>query len=475
MPAQARVATNQGGHFAVEEGELTYLHDALRGDLITPEDPRYEEARKVWNGLIDRRPGLIVRCAGVADVITAVTFAREHDLFVAARGGGHNVAGHAVPDGGLMIDLSRMWGVRVDPGRRTVRVEGGATLGDIDHETQTFGLAVPIGAVSATGIAGLTLHGGYGWLSRRFGLSVDNLLAADLVLADGRFVTASAEEHEDLFWAIRGGGGNFGVVTSFVFRCHPVGPQVWLAAPFHPLEKAEAGLRLFRDFMKEAPEELTAIAVLWNAPTETHFPEKARGAPVLIFLACHSGSVEEGERITRPLREFDAPVADLSGSMRFLDVQRLLDADYPDGRLYYWKSQYVPEMSDEVIRLMVRHAAERPSPLSSIDIWGLGGAVARADAGATPLGWRNAPFMYTIEANWDDPGATETNIAWARKAFEEMRRLTKGGAYLNFPGFAEEGEELVKQAYGGNYGRLKAIKARYDPGNLFHGNFNIRP
>jgi FAD/FMN-containing dehydrogenase len=475
MPAYASITTNRGDQFPVNEGEINNLKGALRGDLVAPEDPDYEEARRVWNGLIDKRPGLIVRCEGVADVITTVNFARDNDLQITVRGGGHNVAGTAVSEGGMVIDLSRMRSVRVDPERRIAHVEGGATLGDIDHETQVFSLAVPIGVVSATGIGGFALHGGYGWLLRKFGLAVDNILAADVVTADGRLCKASAGENEDLFWAIRGGGGNFGVVTSFEFRCHPVGPQVWFTAPFYPLGKAEEGLRFFRDFMAGAPGELSAIAVLWSAPDDPHFPEQARGAPVLILAGCYCGPVEEGERVTRPLREFDTPVADLSGPMRFLDVQRFFDPDYPDGRLYYWKSQYVPEMNDAVIRLAVRHASGRPSRLSSIDIWALGGAVARTEPGATAVAWRNAPFLYTIESNWDEPRETETNLAWARKCFDEMKRLTRGGTYLNFPGFAEEGEDLVKSTYGANYGRLRTVKARHDPGNLFRGNFNIKP
>jgi FAD/FMN-containing dehydrogenase len=416
----------------------------------------------------------IVRCAGVADVITTVNFARDNDIQIAVREDGHNVAGYAVSEGGLVIDLSRMRSVQVDPDRRTARVEGGATLGDIDHETQVFSLAVPIGLVSATGIGGFALHGGYGWLSQKHGLAADNILAVDIVTADGRLCKAGAGENEDIFWAIRGGGGNFGVVTTFEFHCHPVGPQVWFAAPFYPLEKAGAGLAFFRDFMKDAPEELSALAVLWNAPDEPSFPRHAGGGPVLIFAAHYDGPVAAGERATRSLRVFDTPIADLSGSMRFLDVQRFFDADYPNGRFYYWKSQYVPEMRDDVIRLAVRQGAERPSPITSIDIWPLGGAAARVDQGATAFASRRATFLYNIESNWDHPRATDTNIAWTRKAFEEMNRLMKGGTYLNFPGFAEEGEDPVKGAYGGNYGRLRAIKAKYDPGNLFRGNFNIK-
>jgi FAD/FMN-containing dehydrogenase len=475
VSANFQVATNQNKVFTPDDKMTAYLKTSLRGDLLTPEDPAYEEARKVWNGLIDRRPGLIVRCMGVADVITTVHFARDNDLQIAVRGGGHNVAGYAISEGGLVIDLSGMRSVVVDPVRHTVRVEGGATLGDIDHETHAFGLAVPIGVVSATGIGGLALHGGYGWLTRKHGLALDNILAADIVTADGRLVKASAGENEDLFWAIRGGGGNFGVVTSLEFRCHPVGPQVWFVAPFYPIGKAETGLAFFRDFMKQAPDELSALAVLWNAPDEHSFPEQARGAPVLILAACYSGSIEEGKRITRPLQEFDTPIADLSRSMRYLDVQRFFDADYPDGRFYYWKSQYVPELNDDIIRLIARQGVERPSPITSIDIWPLGGAAGRVDPGATAFSSRSATFLYNIESNWDDPGATDTNIAWTRKAFEEMKRLTKGGTYLNFPGFVEEGEDLVKGAYGGNYSRLRTVKTKYDQGNLFRGNFNIRP
>ncbi len=473
MSATFPIATNLDGHFLADENTVSYLKHSIRGDLFTPEDPSYEQARKVWNGLIDRRPGLIFRCVGVADVVTAVNFARDHDLRVSVRGGGHNVAGNAISEGGLVIDLSRMRSVRVDPEKRSVRVEGGATLGDIDHETHAFGLGVPIGLVSATGIGGFALHGGYGWLTRKHGLAVDNILAADIVTADGKLRKASSRENADLFWAIRGGGGNFGVVTSFEFRCYPVGPEVWFAAPFYPLKRGEPGLRFFRDFMKQAPDELSALAVLWNAPDEHAFPEQARGAPVLILAACHCGPVEEGERVTRPLREFDAPVADLSGPMRFLDVQRFFDADYPDGRFYYWKSQYVPRMNNDVIRLAVRQGIERPSPITSIDIWPLGGVAGRIKPGAKAFASRKAAFLYNIESNWDDPGMTEINVSWTRKSFEEMRRLTKGNTYLNFPGFVEEGAKLVKEAYGGNYDRLQAIKVKYDPGNLFRGNFNI--
>lgn len=469
------VKTSKGGKRSIDMTEIEAFKNSLRGDLLHPNDNGFEEARKVWNGMIAKKPALIVRCKGAADVISAVNFARDSHLLFSVRGGGHNVAGSALCDGGMVIDLSRMRSVRVDPEHRTARAEGGATLGDLDHETQAFGLAAPVGVVSATGIAGLTLHGGVGWLSRKYGMTVDNLRSVDIVTAEGRLIKANKDENSDLFWAIRGGGGNFGVVTSFEFGIHPVGPMVWLAAPMYAAEKGEDGLRFFRDFMAVAPDELGAIAVFWNAPKEPPIPEKARGAPVIIFLACYTGPFEHGEEVIRPLREFDTPVADLSGPMRFLEVQKFLDADYPNGMFYYWKSLYLESLSDEVIHAIVGHAGERPSPITSLDVWGLGGAMCRIGPGETPLARRQVPFLLGIESNWEKSEESQENIAWTRKVFKDIERYTRSGIYLNFPGFNEEGEDLLKGAYGSNYERLQAIKAKYDPDNLFQGNLNIRP
>jgi FAD/FMN-containing dehydrogenase len=456
-------------HVFLEDQAVEDLRRRLRGRLMGPQDPGYDQARRVWNGAVDKRPALIAHCRDVADVMAAVNFARTAGLPVSARGGGHNVAGKALCDDGVVIDLSAMRGVRVDPSHRVAVVEGGATLGDLDHATQAFGLAAPVGVVSATGVAGLTLHGGYGWLSRRFGLSIDNVLGVDVVTADGQLRHASGEENPDLFWAVRGGGGDFGVVTAFEFRLHPVGPQVWQGLTMYPLAQAKEALCLFREYMREAPEELTSIAVLWSVPEAPPIPEHAWGQPAVIFLSCYTGPLEQGEQALRPFREFGQPIADLSSPMPFTQVQQALDADYPDGRFYYWKSIYLKELGDEAIEVLAARGADRPSPISSLDIWALGGATARIAPEDTPFGMRTAPFLIGVEANWIDPSEAEANIAWARRVVEDLKPYSAGGSYLNFPGFYEEGDALLKGAYGDNIARLKAIKAKYDPSNVFGG------
>ncbi len=447
----------------------------LRGEAIFPDDNAYGEARRVWNGLIDRRPAVILRCAEAADVAHAVRFATEHGLLTSVRGGGHNVAGNAVLDGAMVIDLSTMREVRVDPVGRRAHVQGGATLGDLDRETGRHGLAAPIGVVSATGVAGLTLHGGLGWLTRKYGASLDNVVSVEIVTADGRLRRASAKENSDLFWAVRGGGGNFGVVTSFEFELHPVGPDVWFAAVFYPLDRAAEGLRFYRDHMRTAPEELGSIAVLWTAPEEAFIPEEARGDPVLVFLACYSGPFDQGEAAIRPFRDFGEALADLSGPMPFVEVQKFLDADYPNGRNYYWKSNYLNALTDAAIDRLVAHTKTRPSPLTSIDVWALGGAFARVPTGGTAFAQRQAPFLIGVESNWDEPDRAEENVAWARAVVEDMERLSGASAYLNFPGFSEEGEDQLARAFGAHYKRLREVKAKYDPDNLFRANLNIRP
>jgi FAD/FMN-containing dehydrogenase len=457
------------GGRAVEEFARTF-----RGALIWPEDPAYEQARRVWNGMIDRHPALIARCADAADVIAAVNFAREQDVLPAVRGGGHNVAGKAVCDDGLVVDLSGMRDVQVDPARRIARVQGGATLGDLDHQTQAFGLAVPVGLVSATGIGGLTLHGGMGWLTRRYGLTLDNLLAVEIVTADGQLRRASATEHADLFWAIRGGGGNFGVVTSFEFRAHPVGPQVWFLATLYPVSQAKRILRFMREFVPQAPEDLGLLAVFWNAPDEETTPQEFRRAPVLVVAGCYTGPPERGEQVTRPLRQMGDALADLSGPMPFENVQRFLDAEYPDGRLYYWKSAYLEELNDPCLDALAEHAATRPSPLSSLDLWFLQGAMNRVLPEDTAFARRDVPYLVGIEANWTDAAQSDANIAWTRAVFQDMQRFARG-TYLNFPGFMEDADRLLQGAYDANYGRLREIKTRYDPENLFRGVLNIVP
>lgn len=448
----------------------------FRGDVLLPGDAGYDEVRQVWNGMIDRRPGLIVRCTGVADVIDSVNFARTHNLLVAVRGGGHNVAGNAVCDGGLMIDLSLMKAVHVDPKRRTARAQGGATWGDIDRETQVFGLATPGGVVSTTGIAGLTLGGGLGHLRRKCGLSCDNLLSVDIVTADGQFRTASQTENADLFWAVRGGGGNFGIVTSFEFRLHSVGPMVMLCATMYPLAKAKDILRTWREFTTTAPDELSSIAQIWSVPQAPDFPEDTRGKPVVIAAGVYAGPVNEGEQLVQPLRELDTPVLDLSGPMPFTAVQSAFDPFFPKGEhLNYWKSIYLNDLNDEVIDAILVHAGNRPSPRTLVNHWHMGGTVGRVGSEDTAFGDRSAPFLLEISSSWSDPQDSERNVTWTREFWSAMRPFSSGGLYLNFQGLAEQGEDPVRAAYGANYERLVALKTKYDPTNLFRLNQNIRP
>ena len=455
------------------DDDVRAFASGLRGPLIRPGDPDYDAARAIQNGLIDRRPELIVRCSGAADVVDAVNFARTRDLLLAVRGGGHNVAGNAVCDGGLVVDLSSMRGVHVDPRTQTVRVEGGATWADVDRETQVFGLATPGGVVSTTGVAGLTLHGGMGHLRRKHGLSIDNLLSVDIVTADGHLRTASADENAELFWAIRGAGSNFGAVTSFEFRAFRLGPTVMLCAPMYALEDAPRVVPAWRDFMASAPDEVSSLVVFWSVPAG--FPEDILGRPVVITAAVYTGAPEDGARILQPLRELAAPVVDLSAPMPYTAIQSAFDPFFPKGLLMYWKSLYVDELSDQLIADLCRLAAARPSPRSPIDIWHHGGAMRGVDAGATAFGRRDAPFMLSFDSTWSDPRETERNIAWTREAWAAMHRYSSGGLYLNFPGFGEEKEDLLRAAYGPNYERLQALKASHDPTNLFRMNLNIAP
>jgi FAD/FMN-containing dehydrogenase len=424
--------------------------------------------------MIARRPKLIVKPTGTADVIAAVEFARAQRLPLSVRGGGHNVAGHALCDGGLVIDLSRMRGVRVDAARRIARADGGATLGDVDHETQAHGLATPLGVVSRTGVSGLTLHGGLGFLTRKHGLACDNLIGADVVTADGRVVTTDLERHPELLWGLRGGGGNFGVVTSLEFQLHPIGPDIWMCLVMYPMAEAPRVFKFFREYMPGAPEDLTAIAILWNSPHEDPVPEHARNQPVVVLAGVWAGPFSDGERAIAPLRQLAEPLVDFSGPMPFTAAQRLFDPDYPDGRRYYWKSIYLDSLEDSVVSALVRHAEQRPSKLSSVDVWALGGAMRREPAGGSAFSHRDRPFLLGIEANWDDAASDGTNIAWARGLFDDMRRFSRGGMYLNFPGLAEEGDALLRESFGGSYARLQALKADYDPDNVFRSTFNIR-
>ena len=449
--------------------------DRFRGRLITPDHPDYDLARAVWNGAIDRRPRLIARCLGTTDVIEAVRFARDHDREIAIRGGGHNVAGTAVCDEGMVIDLSAMRAVRVDPARRTAWVQGGALWGDVDHETQLHGLATTGGIVSHTGVAGLTLGGGIGWLMRRHGLTVDNLLAADVVTADGRHLRASEDEHPDLFWALRGGGGNFGVVTSFEFRLHPVGPTV-LAGPI-VWDASDAGdvLRFYRDFLRDAPEELGTVVRFGAAPPIPDIPEELHWRPVVMVGACYAGPIEEGEQALRPLRASRTPLLDLVGPASYVGFQSALDATVVHGWNYYWKSTHLPELRDDLIDVLVEHAFSCSSPRSYAAMFHLKGAVSRVAEGGTAFGNRQASHAITLDAVWR-PGEDfgERDTAWTRRFFAALGRFREG-VYVNFLG-GDEDPGRVREAYGDSvYDRLVDVKARYDPDNVFHHNQNIRP
>lgn len=451
------------------------LASSLSGQVVRPGDQDYEDARHPWNGMIDRHPALVARCTSDEDVAAAIRFAQDHGLVTAVHGGGHGVAGQAVCDDGLVVDLTRMRTVEVDPGARTVRAQGGCTLGDLDGATQPYGLAASLGVVSATGIAGLSLSGGMGWLRRKYGLSCDNLVAATVVTADGHTLTVSAHEHPDLFWAIRGGGGNFGVVTSFTFRLHPVGPDVFVLEVFYPVDRATEVLRSCEQYVAGAPHEAGPLGVFGHVPDVEEFPPEAHGQPFLAVLAVHPGEPEEGGRTLGPLREVAQPIRDLSATMPYDQAQRILDDDYPDARRYYWKSVNVPALGDDLIARLTAHTSRAPSADCTVDVWFQGGAMADVGEQETAFANRRSPYLIGIEGNWDEESDSGANIAWVRHVHSDTRTFSAGGTYLNFPGFMEEGETLAHEGYGPNYDRLAAIKARYDPGNFFHLNANVVP
>ncbi len=471
--AEIRIRTNGGGERALEDAVVEELRGSLRGSLLAPDSPGYDEARAVWNAMIDRRPALIARCAGAADVVQAVRFARAHDLLVSVRGGGHNIAGSAVSEGGLMISLAGMRGVRVDPAARTAAVEGGATLGDVDHDTQVFGLATPLGINSTTGLGGLTLGGGFGWLSRAYGLTVDNLLSADVVTADGELVRASGTENADLFWAIRGGGGNFGIVTRFELRLHPVGPMILSGLVVHPLDAAADVLRYHRDFMARAPEEASCWFVMRQAPPLPFLAPEWHGREILALAMCYAGPIEDGELALEPLRTYGSPIADVVAPHPYAAWQQILDPLLTPGQRNYWKSQDFRELSDGLIETLVEAARHIPDPQTEIAMAVLGGAVGRVEAQATAYAHRDAELVMNVHGRWADPARDEACIGWARELFQAVAPFSTGGAYVNF--MTQEEAERVRAAYGVNYDRLAELKTRFDPANVFRSNQNIRP
>ncbi len=448
------------------------LREKLRGQLIEPGDAEYEPARRVFNGMIDRRPRAIARCADVADVMACVNHAREEGLLLSIRGGGHNVAGFATNDDGLVIDLSRMNGIRVDPAKRTVRAQGGCTWGDLDHATHAFGLATPGGSVSTTGIAGLSLGGGIGHLTRPFGLACDNLISADVVTADGQFVVASEQENADLFWALRGGGGNFGVVTSLESRLHPVG-TVYAGPIIWSLDKAAEVMKFYGEFITTAPEELNGIFAFLVVEPEPPFPEHLHNKNVCAAVLCYVGPMEKAEEVVRPLAEFGEPAFVGLGPMPFPVLQTVFDAVAPPGLHNYWKADFVTELSDELIAAHVEYGPRVPNIYSGAITFSVGGAAHRLGSRDTAWSYRDANFSHVIYAADADPAAIEMETAWVRAYWDALHPHSAGGAYVNFLG--DEGESRVAASYRDNYARLVEIKRTYDPANLFRMNQNIRP
>jgi FAD binding domain/Berberine and berberine like len=454
-------------------GELELDDAAFRGQVLGPSDAAYDEHRRIWNGSFDRRPAAIVRCAGVADVVTALAAAQASGLPVAIRSGGHSFPGLSVADGALMIDLSPMKGVRVDPERRTARVQAGVLLGELDRETQAFGLAVPSGIVTHTGVAGLTLGGGIGWIMRKHGLSVDQLVSVDLVTADGEFVRASADENADLFWGVRGGGGNFGIVTEFEFRCVPLGPEVLAGPVFWPMERSGEVLRFYRDWVAEAPDELMTIVVHRKAPPLPFVPEELHGKPVVMVVCCWTGDPEEGERFIKPLREFGPPAADVCVRKPYLAHQAMFDPSFVPGRWYYFKSCDVAELTDEIIDVTMERSLQISSPLTSFPIWQMGGAVGRVGDDETAFNGRTAGFTFNIGASTETEAGFDEEREWVRGFWSALEPWHQG-VYVNFLG--DEGADRVRESYGPEkYGRLQALKQKYDPSNLFRLNQNIPP
>ncbi|WP_172294299.1 FAD-binding oxidoreductase [Pseudoruegeria sp. HB172150] len=449
----------------------------IAGEVILPGDPEYDTARAVWNAMIDRRPALIVRPANADDVIAAVNHARVAGMPISIKGGGHNVAGHATCNDAMMLDMSLMRGVEVDPEARVAKVQGGATWGNVDEATQKHGLATPGGLISDTGVAGLTLAGGIGWLRSKHGFSADNVMAFTVVTAKGSVVRAAMDSHPDLYWALRGGGGNFGVVVEFEFALHPCGPTVMFAAPIYPITAGAGPIRFWRDFLADKHDCMGSLVEFSTIPESEDFPEKYWGLRCYTIAALWAGDADEGERVMQPLREQGELAADFSGQMAYCDVQKLFDELFPAGDFRaYWKCHYTPEVSDALIDDALRIAAEAPSDSTLSSIWNMGAETMSVPWDETAIDRRGMAWMYSLDSAWQDPADDEVNISFTRRAWEETRKYsTEGRLYLNFGGHAEEGEKLVREAYGDSYARLSRVKAQYDPTNIFRFNGNVLP
>ncbi len=457
----------------LDQRAVAELVKMLHGELIRPGDAGYDQQRRVWNGSIDRHPALMVRCADVADVRSAISFARAHDLLVAVRGGGHSFPGYSTCDGGIVIDLSLMKGIRVDPAARTARVQAGVLLGELDHATQAYGLAVTTGIVTHTGVAGLTLGGGLGWIMRKYGLTIDNLLSVDIVTAGGELLKASETQNADLFWGVRGGGGNFGIVTEFEFRLHALGPEVVAGPIFWPIREAPRVLRFYRDWIADCPDELTTIVVQRRAPALPSVPKEMVGKHVIAVVACYAGPIEDGARTMRPLKSFGHPLLDLCGPKPYLVHQSMFDASFPHGWRYYFRSCDVAELNDDVIDIVAEHSRRIVSPITSVGLWQMGGAVARIGENETAFNGRSAGFTFNINGNSETADGFDAERDWARAYWSALAPYHTS-TYVNF--LMDEGAERIRQAYGAaKYDRLKTLKGAYDPENIFQLNQNISP
>ena len=453
--------------------KIEELKGGFKGEILLPSDGAYESARKIWNAMIDKHPAVIARCATTSDVVRGVNFARDNGLLLAVRGGGHNIAGNALCDDGLVIDLSKMKAARVDPASRRATIEGGATLADLDAATQAHGLATPIGINSTTGIAGLTLGGGFGWLSRKYGMTVDNLESAEVVTAAGEVVRASATEHPDLFWALRGGGGNFGVVTRFEFRLHPVGPDVLSGLIVYPISEAKSVLQQYRDFIAKAPEELTVWTILRHAPPLPFLPERVHGKGIIALALIYAGDPKQGEPFIEPLRKFGTPLGEHVGVQPYVAWQQAFDPLLTAGARNYWKSHNFSTLEDGLFDAVIAYIGKLPSPQCEIFFGAIGGATTRPAPGSAAYAHRDAKFVMNVHGRWEDPADDKLCIGWARDFFNASAPFASSGVYVNFL-TADEGDR-VRSAYGPNYGRLAQVKREYDPDNLFRMNQNIEP
>lgn len=469
-----RVKTIDRREIELEQDALDRLKMRLRGPVFAPGGVGYEESRTIWNGMIDRKPAVVARCLGIADVIECVRFARENNLLLCIKGGGHNIAGLAVADGALMLDMSLMRGVWVDPQRRVAHAQTGCLLGDVDRETQVHGLAAVLGFISLTGIAGLTLGGGFGYLTRRWGWTTDNVIGMDVVTAEARLVRASSDENADLFWGLRGGGGNFGVVTGIEYVLYPVGPEIVGGIVAWPASEAPRVLELYRTLAEEAPPELTLVALMRPAPPAPWLPKDSHGKPIVALLACHTGRPEEGEKAVAPIKSFGNPIGDMLVRRPYAQIQSLLDATQPKGRRYYWKSEYLPRIEPALCEKVIEHAARIRSPHSAVILFQIEGALNRLNADHSPVGNRDARYVLNVAGAWEQADDDGANIEWARAAWNDMRPFSTGGTYINFL-TEDEGSERIEAALGKALQRLAEIKTRWDPKNVFRTNRNIKP